>query len=98
MINGYIPAARFLPFLSWTDVAALPDKSNTVIVLPTGAIEQHGPHLPCSVDSVISSGVAGHALARLPAAIPAYAILPGNAPAPRGFHRHPARCVQRAQL
>ena len=59
MINGYIPAARFLPFLSWTDVAALPDKSNTVIVLPTGAIEQHGPHLPCSVDSVISSGVAG---------------------------------------
>ena len=66
MINGYIPAARFLPFLSWTDVAALPDKSNTVIVLPTGAIEQHGPHLPCSVDSVISSGVAGHALARLP--------------------------------
>ncbi|VTM45333.1 Creatinine amidohydrolase [Klebsiella quasipneumoniae] len=61
MINGYIPAARFLPFLSWTDVAALPDKSNTVIVLPTGAIEQHGPHLPCSVDSVISSGVAGHA-------------------------------------
>ncbi|EIX9730709.1 creatininase family protein, partial [Klebsiella pneumoniae] len=48
MINGYIPAARFLPFLSWTDVAALPDKSNTVIVLPTGAIEQHGPHLPCS--------------------------------------------------
>ena len=53
MINGYIPAARFLPFLSWTDVAALPDKSNTVIVLPTGAIEQHGPHLPCSVDSVI---------------------------------------------
>lgn len=76
MINGYIPAARFLPFLSWTDVAALPDKSNTVIVLPTGAIEQHGPHLPCSVDSVISSGVAGHALARLPAAIPAYAIPP----------------------
>jgi creatinine amidohydrolase len=36
MINGYIPAARFLPFLSWTDVAALPDKSNTVIVLPLG--------------------------------------------------------------
>ncbi|MEW5026650.1 hypothetical protein AB1Y56_08615, partial [Klebsiella pneumoniae] len=25
MINGYIPAASFLPFLSWTDVATLPD-------------------------------------------------------------------------
>ena len=76
MINGYLPAERFLPFLSWTAIADLPDKSNTVIVLPTGAIEQHGPHLPCSVDSVISSGVAGHALARLPADIPAYAIPP----------------------
>ncbi len=158
MINGYIPAARFLPFLSWTDVAALPDKSNTVIVLPTGAIEQTRPHLPCSVDSVISSGVAGHALARLPATIPAYAIppivygkseehlhfpgtltlsgdtllhtpagdrrislsgrfsqaaddqrprrpaadpadrLPGNAPAPRGFHRHPPTTCSMCQL
>ncbi len=60
MINGYIPAARF-PFLSWTDVAALPDAIR--LSSSTGAIEQHGPHLPCSVDSVISSGVAGHALA-----------------------------------
>jgi len=76
MINGYIPATRFLPFLSWTAIAALPDKANTVIVLPTGAIEQHGPHLPCSVDSVISSGVAGHALARLPVEIPAFGIPP----------------------
>lgn len=76
MINGYIPADRFLPFLSWTAIAALPDKANTVIVLPTGAIEQHGPHLPCSVDSVISSGVAGHALARLSKEIPAFAIPP----------------------
>lgn len=76
MINGYIPAARFLPFLSWTDVAALPDKSNTVIVLPTGAIEQHGPHLPCSVDSVISFRRGGPCPRQLPATIPAYAIPP----------------------
>lgn len=76
MLHGYIPANRFLPYLSWTDIATLDDKANTVIVLPTGAIEQHGPHLPCAVDSVISSGVVGHALARLPAAIPAYAIPP----------------------
>lgn len=76
MLHGYIPANRFLPYLSWTDIATLEDKANTVIVLPTGAIEQHGPHLPCAVDSVISSGVVGHALARLPAEIPAYAIPP----------------------
>lgn len=76
MIHGYCPPARFLPYLSWTAVAALPDRENTVIVLPTGSIEQHGPHLPCSVDTVICSGVVGHALARLPAAVPAFALPP----------------------
>lgn len=76
MLHGYIPARRFLPYLSWTDIATLPDKADTVIVLPAGAIEQHGPHLPCAVDSCISSGVAGHALARLAADVPAFAIPP----------------------
>ena len=76
MIHGYCPPNRFLPYLSWTEVAALPDRANTVIVLPTGSIEQHGPHLPCAVDTVICSGVVGHALARLPANIPAFALPP----------------------
>ena len=76
MIHGYIPPHRFLPYLSWTDIAALPDRENTVIVLPVGAIEQHGPHLPCSVDSVISSGVLGKALERLPADIRAFGLAP----------------------
>ncbi|WP_241646150.1 creatininase family protein [Rosenbergiella metrosideri] len=78
MIHGYCPAARFLPYLSWTAIADLPDRANTVIVLPTGTIEQHGPHLPCSVDTVIASGVAGHALAKLPSTIAAYGIPPIN--------------------
>ena len=76
MIHGYCPPARFLPYLSWTEVAALPDRANTVIVLPTGSIEQHGPHLPCAVDTVICAGVVGHALARLPAHVPAFALPP----------------------
>ena len=76
MIHGYIPPHRFLPYLSWTDIAALSDRENTVIVLPVGAIEQHGPHLPCSVDSVISSGVLGKALERLPAEIRAFGLAP----------------------
>lgn len=74
MLHGYNPPKRFLPYLSWTEIAELPDKENTVIVLPTGATEQHGPHLPCAVDSIISAGVVGHALARLPAHVPAYAM------------------------
>jgi creatinine amidohydrolase len=76
MIHGYIPSHRFLPYLSWTEISALPDRENTVIVLPVGAIEQHGPHLPCSVDSVISSGVLGKALEKLPAGIRAFGLAP----------------------
>ena len=76
MMHGYIPPKRFLPYLTWTQIAQLPDQANTVIVLPAGAIEQHGAHLPCAVESIISAGVVGHALARLPDDIPAFALAP----------------------
>ncbi|MGC5616912.1 creatininase family protein [Georgenia sp. Z1491] len=51
-------AARWAD-LTFPDVAALPE--NTVAVLPTGAIEQHGPHLPLSTDLVTATEVATHA-------------------------------------
>ena len=76
MMHGYIPPKRFLPYLSWTQIAELPDRANTVIVLPAGAIEQHGAHLPCAVDSIISQGVIGKAMERLPPEIPAFALAP----------------------
>jgi len=76
MLHGYTPPDRFLPYLSWTEIDALVDRENTVIVLPAGAIEQHGPHLPCAVDSVIAAGVVGRALSMLPAQVPAYALPP----------------------
>lgn len=76
MLHGFCPPSRFLSYLSWTAIAELPDRENTVIVLPAGSIEQHGPHLPCAVDTLISAGVVGHALARLPDAVPAYALPP----------------------
>ena len=75
MLHGYDPASRFLPYPSWTEIAALSDRENTVIVLPTGTTE-HGPHLPCAVDTVNSAGVVGHALARLAPEVPAYAMVP----------------------
>jgi len=76
MMHGYIPAKRFLPYLSWTQIAELPDRANTVIVLPAGAIEQHGAHLPCAVDSIISQGVIGKAMERLAPEVPAFALAP----------------------
>ncbi|MBP8294694.1 MAG: creatininase family protein [Burkholderiales bacterium] len=76
MLHGYIPPHRFLHYLSWPQVARLPDRANTVIVLPVGSIEQHGPHLPCAVDTLIAAGVVGKALERLPAAVPAFGMAP----------------------
>ena len=38
--------------LSWPQIKALP--RDTVVVLPVAAIEQHGPHLPVGVDSMIA--------------------------------------------
>jgi creatinine amidohydrolase len=76
MLHGYCPPERFLSYLTWTQIADLPDKANTVIVLPAGSTEQHGPHLPCAVDTIIAAGVMGHALARLPASVLAYALAP----------------------
>ena len=41
------------------------DPQRTVAVLPLGATEQHGPHLPLSVDTVLVDGVLAAALAQL---------------------------------
>jgi creatinine amidohydrolase len=46
--------------LAWTDFAALP--ADAVAVLPVAAIEQHGPHLPVSVDATINAGILARAL------------------------------------
>ena len=75
-MHSYIPAERFFPYLSWPQVDALPDKANTLIIQPVGAIEQHGPHLPLIVDAAISTAVVGLALHQLDDAVPAYALPP----------------------
>ncbi len=76
MMHGYIPPQRFLPYLTWTEIEAMPDKENVVILQPVGSIEQHGPHLPIVVDSAIGAAVVGRALEKLPPEIPAYAMPP----------------------
>jgi len=33
------------------------DPANTIAILPTAAIEQHGPHLPVGTDTLIAEGM-----------------------------------------
>src|SRR5467141_3024056 len=43
--------------LTWEEVRDL-DRENTLVVLPVGAIEAHGPHLPLETDVVIATAMA----------------------------------------
>jgi creatinine amidohydrolase len=73
-MHSFIPPKRFFPYLSWTDIQAMPNKENVVLIQPVGAIEQHGPHLPLIVDAAIGVAVLGKALEKLDAIVPAYAL------------------------
>jgi creatinine amidohydrolase len=61
--------SRFWADLATTDFAVL-DPAATVAMLPLGATEQHGPHLPLAVDQCLVDGIVANALPRLPAACP----------------------------
>lgn len=64
--------SRFWAELSTRDFAHLinsGEAARTIAVLPVAATEQHGPHLPLSVDTVLADGVVAAALPHLPAAV-----------------------------
>lgn len=52
--------------------------SKIVAVLPVAAIEQHGPHLPLSVDATLLQGVIDTALPLLPPDLPVLFLPPQN--------------------
>ncbi|MGH6914266.1 MAG: creatininase family protein, partial [Geminicoccales bacterium] len=58
----------------WQDMTTLEfeslERPRTIALLPVGAIEQHGPHLPVSVDACINRGIVGRALELVPEALP----------------------------
>ncbi len=72
-MKTWIPDARIFAYLNWKQVDALP-RDETLLVLPTGAIEQHGPHLPLATDTLTSNLLLGRALELLPAALHIYAL------------------------
>ena len=63
-----------MPRRCWQDMtteefAAL-DAARVIELLPVGAIEQHGPHLPVSTDACINQGILARALEQMPDDLP----------------------------
>ena len=56
--------SRFWADLCTRDFAQL-DPARTIAVLPVAATEQHGPHLPLSVDTVLADGIVAASLPHL---------------------------------
>ena len=85
------PHSRFWADLTTRDFAQL-DPAATVAVLPVAATEQHGPHLPLSVDQTLVDGVVARGTApvarRGVRAVPAH---PAGGLQPRALAVSPAR-------
>ena len=54
--SGKVWEDRFLPRLSSTQIKDLP-KKESLVILPIGAVEQHGPHLPVFTDTLLAETV-----------------------------------------
>jgi creatinine amidohydrolase len=54
---------RLLGDLTYQDVSSK-ISARSVLILPVGSIEQHGPHLPLNTDIVIAEGMASRIVAR----------------------------------
>ena len=60
-----------LPCFDDNDDTLTPDKrASWIAVLPLGAYEQHGPHLPFTTDTLIAQGIVSRLKAALPANLP----------------------------
>ena len=70
------PAGRPLAELTWPELEKALDAGRRLAVLPLGATEQHGPHLPFATDRWIADALAERFCARVPEAVrlPALAL------------------------
>ena len=75
---------HWLAAMTWTAVRALP-VDETVAILPTGALEAHGPHLPLGTDIVIAEAMARAGAERIAAHALHVLVLPALPVAPAPF-------------
>jgi len=76
-------AAERLASMTWPEVAGV--CSTTVLVVPVGSTEQHGPHLPLSTDTDIAVALANRLAAARPDVVVAPAVPYGSSGEHAGF-------------
>jgi mycofactocin system creatininase family protein len=71
--------------MTWPQVAAAVEAGVTTAILPLGATEQHGPHLPLATDTIRAAALAARLAERLPGALVAPALPVGCSDEHAGF-------------
>lgn len=71
--------------LTWPEVAAAVAAGATTLILPLGATEQHGPHLPLGTDTLRAAELARRLAALLPGALVAPTLPVGCSDEHAGF-------------
>ncbi|MBC2607927.1 creatininase family protein [Pelagicoccus albus] len=66
----------YLPSYSPSQIEAFPNKESALVIIPTGAIEQHGPQLPVAVDSLMGQAWLSLALPKVPEGTPVFVTPP----------------------
>ncbi|MBM2823220.1 MAG: Creatininase [Thermoleophilia bacterium] len=62
-------SAVHLAHLTWPEAEALRARDDVVGLIPTGSLEQHGPHLPLGTDFLAAEALADAIAERLPAPV-----------------------------
>ena len=84
-LGGVLAAIRELAEMTWEEARDL-DHARTVAILPIGAMEAHGPHLPLHTDVLIAEAMARDGASRIAKSPWSAVLLPALAftPAPFG--------------
>lgn len=67
-----VPVTSFLSSSTWPELPA-----GSVLLIPVGSTEQHGPHLPFTTDAIVATAVAEGVASRLGRAVVAPAVAYG---------------------
>lgn len=64
---------RQLAWLTTEQIAAI-DKRDALVVVPMGAVEQHGRHLPCYTDALLAEAITRRAFERTPTSVNVWSL------------------------